>query len=304
MIFEGERIRELVAAAKREVILCAPFVKAKVLGIIIEAVPQAVPVRIVTRWRPAEVASGLSDLEVYDIAKERLHTELSLLDSLHAKLYLSDDDCLVGSANLTAAALGWRPDSNVEILLRASRSDTDVLHLLERLSYASPATFQIRSEVEEQAAALSAELLDDGLEVSVDAVERLGAPWLPRCAAPDKLFTVYENPQTTAVVEGTRSDALADLSDLEPPIGMDHDAFTSYINAALFRLPSFRWILDSVAARLTDVQGSRLIAELKPDLSQSDLQRQWYIVREWIGVFCQDRFEVAPDSYVVRLKPH
>ncbi|MDE0532798.1 MAG: hypothetical protein OXI01_15315 [Albidovulum sp.] len=37
MIFEGERIRELVAAAKREVILCAPFVKAKVLGIILEA---------------------------------------------------------------------------------------------------------------------------------------------------------------------------------------------------------------------------------------------------------------------------
>lgn len=142
----------------------------------------------------------------------------------------------------------------MEILQRASRSDTDVLHLLERLAYASSATFQIRSEIEEQAAALSAALLDDGREVSADAVEWLGAPWLPRCAAPDRNFTVYENPQTTAVVEGMRSDALADLSDLVPPTGMvDHDAFTSYINATLFRLPSFRWDLDTVAARLTDV---------------------------------------------------
>lgn len=304
MIFEGERIRELVAAAKREVILCAPFVKAKVLEIILGAVPQTVPVRIVTRWRPAEVASGLSDLEVYDIAKERLHTELGLLDSLHAKLYVADDDCLVGSANLTAAALGWRPDSNLEILLRVSRSDADVVHLLERLSSASPATYKIRSEIEQQAATLGAAPLDDGREISVDAVERLGTPWLPRCAAPDKLFTVYEDPQTTAVVEGTRSDALADLNDLVPPTGMDHDTFSGYINAALFRLPSFRWVLDSVAARLTDVQGAALIADLKPDLSQSDLERQWYIVREWIRVFCHNRFEVAPASYVVRLKPH
>ena len=138
MIFEGERIRDLVAAAEREVILCAPFVKAKVLRIILEAVPPAVPVRIVTRWRPAEIASGLSDLEVYDIAKERLHTELRLLDSLHAKLYVADNDCLVGSANLTAAALGWRPDPNVEILLHVSRSNSDVAHLLDRLLSASP----------------------------------------------------------------------------------------------------------------------------------------------------------------------
>lgn len=304
MIIEGERVKELVRGAKTEVILCAPFIKAKVIAIILDTVPQSVPVRIVTRWRPAEVAAGLSDLEVYDIAKERPQTELSLLHSLHAKLYLADDDCLVGSANLTAMALGWCQGSNLEILLAARRSDPDVARLLERFATATAATFQLRADIEKEAAALTAPVLDEARPVLADEAERLIAPWLPRCAAPDKLFAVYHNPETTVVVEGTRADAIADLDDLLPPPRLDREDFTAYISATLYQFPSFRRILDNIPGRLTDAQGAAIIADLRPDLSQADLQKQWHIVREWIGAFFQDRFEVAPESYVVRLKSH
>lgn len=304
MIIDGERIRELVTGAKREVILCAPFIKAKVIGIILAAVPQAVPVRIVTRWRPAEVAAGLSDLEVFDIAKERPHTEVSLLHSLHAKLYLADNDCLVGSANLTAMALGWCENPNLEILLASQRSDPDVARLLERLETATPATFQIRSEIEKKAADIHAPVLDEAQEVLPDSVERLSVPWLPRCAAPERLFTVYQNRQTTVVVEGTRADAIADLDDLLPPQGLGREAFTAHISRSLYQFPSFRRILDNIPARLTDAQGAAIIAKLRPNQPQADLQKQWHIVREWIGEFFKDRFEVAPESYVVRLKSH
>jgi hypothetical protein len=304
MIIDGERIKELVRGAKRKVILCAPFIKAKVLRIVLGAVPQGVPVRIITRWRPAEVAVGLSDLEAYDIAKERPHTELGLIDSLHAKLYLADDDCLVGSANLTATALGWCEDSNLEILLPARCSDPDVVRLLERLATATPATFQIRAEIEKQVEVLGTPELNESREIAPDDAGRLAAPWLPRCAAPDKLFAVYQNPDTTIVVEGTRADAMADLHDLLPPPGMRREAFTAYIGAALYQLPSFQQILDSIPARLTDAQGAAIMADLRPGLAQADLQKQWHIVRDWIGAFFQDRFEVAPESYVVRLKSH
>jgi len=304
MIVDGERIKELVGGARREVIICAPFIKAKVLGIILGTVPQGVSVRIVTRWLPAEVAAGLSDLEVFDIAKERAHTELSLLDALHAKLYLADDDCLVGSANLTASGLGWCPHSNVEILLPARRTDADVAHLLERLRTATPATFQIRSEIGEQAAALGTPDLNESREVPPDSGRRLATPWLPRCAVPDKLFAVYKNPETTIVVEGTLAEAKEDLTDLLPPPGMGYDAFIDYVKVTLSQVPSFRRILESIPGRLTDAQGASMIAELRPGLSQAEQEKQWHIVREWIGTFFQDRFEVAPESYVVRLKSH
>lgn len=302
MIVDGERIKELVRGAKREVILCAPFIKKRVLAALMEAVPRGVPLSIVTRWRPPEVAAGLSDLEVFELTNDRPNTRLGLLYALHAKIYVADDSCLVGSANLTASALGWCPEPNLEILLSAPRSNADVVRLLERLASATPATFQIRAEVEQLAAALTTPSLDESREPYAHEAATLAAPWLPRCAAPDKLFAIYQNPESTIVVEGTRADARADLEDLFPPSGLSGADFVAYIGETLEQLPSFERILESIPSRLPDAQGARLISELRPDLSEVDVGRQWHIVREWIGVFYKDRFEVAPESYVIRLK--
>jgi len=302
MIVEGERIKELVGRAEREVILCAPFVKAQVLRIILGIISEGVWVRVITRWRPAEVAAGLSDLEVYEIATRRSHTELSLFESLHAKVYVSDDECLVGSANLTAMALGWCKDSNLEILYPARRCDPDVANLLDRLGAATPATFQIRAEIEKQAAALEGPELDESQDVPAEIADRFSVPWLPRCAAPDKLFAVHRNSATTSVVEGTRADAMADLNDLMPPQELTREDFNSYVNATLHQMPYFRRILERIPGRLSDAEGTAMIGELRPELSHTDRQHQWRIVREWINTFFQDRFEVAPDSYVIRLK--
>ena len=303
MIVEGERVKALVAGAKSHVVLCSPFIKAKTFTIILGAVPMGVSVRIVTRWRPEEIAAGLSDLEVFDIANERPNTQLCLLHSLHAKLYLSDDDCLVGSANVTATAFGWRPDSNVEILIATKRSDPDVSILLERLARSTPATFQLREEMEKLAAAFDKLELDEAQDVQPEFVERARAPWLPRCAAPEKLYDIYQNSETPIAVEGTRLDAMMDLQDLAPPPRLSPEDFAAYVGGSLSQIPSFQRILTGIPSGTTDSQGVEIIGALRQDLSQTDAKKQWSIVREWIGLFFQHQFEVAPQSYVVRLKP-
>ena len=136
MMVDGERLKALLAGAKQRVLLCAPFIKAKVLRTLLGVVAKGVDVRIVTRWRAEEVATGVSDLEVFEVAGERLRTELLLLDDLHAKLYVADDKCLLGSANLTASALGWAEPGNIELLVPVSATDTDVSVLLKRLEAA------------------------------------------------------------------------------------------------------------------------------------------------------------------------
>ena len=95
-------------------------------------------VRIVTRWRAREVAAGVSDLAVFEITNDRRNTALDLLDDLHAKLYLADNKGLIGSANLTAPALGWATRNNVEILMAVRRGDPDVERLLKTLGYGCP----------------------------------------------------------------------------------------------------------------------------------------------------------------------
>ena len=301
MVVDGERLKELLAGAKHRVILCAPFIKAKVLETLFSAVADTVHVRIVTRWRSEEIAAGVSDLEVFEVVRERLHTELALLDDLHAKLYVSDDVCLLGSANLTATALGWSDRSNVELLVPARVSDADVARLMERLKLATDATFKMRSEMAEAVARLDIPTLPDGKEMEDEGRRRTDG-WLPRCAAPDKLFEIYDNPSTEIVVEGTRDDGLADLRDLSIHPNLARASFAGAVRTALQQMPDVARILAELPRGVSDLRGAELVLVVRPHMLQSDASEQWRIVRDWIAAFFGDQFEVAPESFVTRLK--
>jgi len=303
MIADGERIKVLLESAQREVLLCAPFVKARVLRTILSVVPETVPVRIITRWRAAEVHAGVSDLEVFDIANERPNTKLALLDDLHAKLYIADDDGLVGSANLTGAALGWAERSNIEVLVPAKSTDAEIQRLLKQLDSAETATFTLRSQIETDAAALKDLVLEEGLDITDDKLTLRGLPWLPSCAAPERLFEIYQDANTTVVVEGTRVEGVADLRDLHIAGGMSSSEFADLVQETLLLMPGFNQIVEHIPKGLTDAKGSLLVQEMRPEMAKNDVITQWRIIRDWIGEFFPDRFEVAPETFITRLRP-
>lgn len=304
MILDGERIKALVTGAQDEVVICAPFIKLAPFKVIMSAISVGVPVRVVTRWRAVEVALGVSDLAVFDVVNDRENTELFLIDELHAKLFVADNFCLAGSANVTAAALGWSKSPNLELLLDVARDDPYVQALMVRFEKADLATQQLRLEIEEEAKAIKAPNLDDGSELDEDQLKRASNPWLPACAAPDKLYAVYRDPHTKQMAGGTRDDAVADLLALIPPPNLNDRDFNAHVADTMQKLPAFQQILSKVPERVNDAQGEQLIAEIRSDLSHTECKKQWTIVRDWISVFLADRIEVAPESFVVRLKPH
>ena len=301
MIADGERLRALLGGACDSVLLCAPFIKAPVLNILLSVIPGSVAIRVVTRWRAMEVAAGVSDLDVFELVAKRPSAKLLLLNDLHAKLYLADHQGLAGSANLTASALGWAERSNLELLVPVSNEDPDVAHLLRRLDVAMPATFSMRSEIEEQARALVTSRLEEGADIHGDPTQR-EVPWLPSCATPDRLYEIYVEPETAILAEGTRRDGVEDLRDLSLPSGLTHEEFAAVARETLHLMPEFRAILDQLPAGLTDVNGTDYVATLRPTFNESEARKQWEIVRDWIQVFFGDEFEVAPESFVVRPK--
>lgn len=301
MISDGERIKALLEKAEKRVLLCAPFIKAKVLQTVLSVVPTSVPVRIVTRWRVSEVAAGVSDLEVFAVSNERPNTELALLDDVHAKLYLADDECLVGSANLTGSALGWSARSNIEILVSVDPAETYVAFLLQRLEMAIPVTPEIHAELQTAVATMHFTTLDEAQDMTRSEGFCVSA-WLPCCAAPDKLYDIYINSETTVVVGGTKDDGLSDLRDLHIPLGLRQTEFESAVQDTLLFMPAFARIIGVVPQGLTDTRGVAHIQESRPDLTAEDAQKQWRIVRDWIGVFFRDQFEIAPNSFITRLR--
>lgn len=305
MIGDGERLKQLVSEARDEVLLCAPFIKRDVLENLIALIHDRVKLTVVTRWKAPEVAAGVSDLSVYELINDRESSNLKLLDELHAKLYIADDHALVGSANLTGKALGWSPAPNIEILIDTPKSTEEVQTLLQRLAGAKDATYAIKQEIQRQADALGHFDLAEGASIDPDNAASKPGYWLPQCGAPERLFGVYRKMQSgldMGLSVPAEIEAVADLEALVVPIDLSEAEFRKYVGDALSDLPGMKMILEGIPGTLSDKQGVELIGKIYPDYQEGERQRQWEIVREWIHIFFGDQFEVAPSSFVVRLK--
>lgn len=133
----GKALIDLVSHAEREVVLVAPFIKQPTLRRILNSVPQNVTMTCVTRWEPLEILAGVSDIEVWELLRTRPQASLHLRMSLHAKYYRSDQCVLVGSANLTDAALGWSQRANLELLIPISADEEDIVEFERELMNSS-----------------------------------------------------------------------------------------------------------------------------------------------------------------------
>ncbi|MDJ0577652.1 MAG: phospholipase D family protein, partial [Xenococcaceae cyanobacterium MO_234.B1] len=220
----GTELEKLCAEARNEVLLVAPFIKAPVLEKLLNEIPLDVPLRCVTRWFPEEIVAGVSDLEVWSLIKERPNSSLWLRPDLHAKYYRADEQCLVGSANLTAKALGWSNQSNLELLVTITAQEpsiktfetkllTGCVPVDEDLFEQISATVKLLAEQHPDSLARSlsiVELKEENLTtnnlVAVDA-------WLPTLRNPEDLYLAYSG-LTEKLSTASKIAALTDLRSL------------------------------------------------------------------------------------------
>lgn len=296
---DGDRLVELLASATQNVLICAPFVKTGVLTRLLQAIPSHVPIRVVTRWLVSEIAVGVSDLEVLDVVAAREGARLDLLDRLHAKIYVADSVALVGSANLTGAALGWSDRPNLELLTTLPTTNEAIRQFFEQLAEARPATIEERDRIRGLADALNVPELNLASDAATTGPAVL---WLPRLAAPARLYQAYM-PQTRDRLAATVLEAaLSDLDSLGIPARLPELAFRQAVADAFERMPAVQRLLAAAADDLRDADGADIIRQM-PVASDLDAEQQWLIVREWMTSFLGDRYEIAPASFVVRLKP-
>lgn len=112
----GERVQEYFTDSKGDIrYIFAPFVQSGTLRKVIS--DSNADTIIITRWRHADLVSGVSDPEVFKFVREHGYT-LKIHPQIHAKVYSWDlDDAFVGSANMTKPGMGLSDNPNVEVLL-------------------------------------------------------------------------------------------------------------------------------------------------------------------------------------------
>lgn len=266
----------LLGSACSTAAIIAPFIKVNALRSLLDPIREGVHVRCVTRWLPRDVAAGVSDPEILDVLEERGHFSLSLVDRLHAKIFLSDGRCLVGSSNVTFAGMGEGTDgNNIEVLVEANADDPSVVATLHEILQAErPAT---RSTAE------AARRLADSLCVETIRSEAVNAAWFPSSRRPEYAFHFYSRPPGGFVRESD-NDLLADLarSDIHP--GLDEEEFNSAIRSLLSEIPIAKVILDSMEdITLTRADARKLLDNVADEkFSVNDL---WSAFVKWMAFF-------------------
>jgi len=290
MKLPGDKLVTLCEQARVEIVLVAPFIKATVMERVLDSIPSQVnSIRCVTRWRPEEIAAGVSDVEVVDIIKTRQNARLFIHPLLHAKYFRSDRKCIIGSCNLTQRALGWAMPANLELMFEASVDD-QVLSDFERIVFAN--SFEASEKLKNEVTAAADLIRDSGKQPALLSEEGLGDDdpetfaadvWLPLCTRPERLFQIYAGEDPDRIIGWTLEAGQRDIRSLRIPLGLGAGTFQQFVAASIQQTPLAQRIHAMAVNPITSEEGANLItSSIDEQYLVYSPEEHWNTIRAWL----------------------
>ncbi len=268
----GDMLISLCSDAQH-LIIAAPYVKADALAKVLMDVGSAASLTCVTRWNPHDLAVGASDTECRTLVIER-GGSFRLHPSLHAKYYRIDNVVLIGSANLTSAAMGWSPHPNLEILCRAG-GNFDACAFQQELMRSSREIGDDEFSRWESVTELNAEV-----EHSVTDARPLLDTWRPATRDPRHLELVYRGREDRIASSDEQRAAWRDIQTLLIPPDLTDAQVRAWVSVCLLAAP-----FTNTVIQLRDLEASgaaRLLAETY-GLGLTEARRDMETVQNWIA---------------------
>lgn len=292
----GDEVTAVVKKAERSVLIVAPFIRSEALSRLIKTVPTEIETTVVTRWRLSDLLSGASDLDVYDLA-QMFGFSLYVRHDLHAKYFAVDDRCLVGSANVTLTALGWKDPANLELLTAVSRT-SDRMREFEDLLMAGSV---VVSAAQHKRLKDLLEKLKESPTLNSDdkMIKELGSlppDWIPKSRNPEELYSAYAgNPDVMHTAIETMNEEIGILSVIP---GLDEDGFREFVATSIIQTPLISRVMNRIesAGQVTEIELQKLLVEVGVDVSLHNPHDVLQILERWFSYFFQDRYETASDS--------
>ena len=216
-------LKGLARGADR-VLIVAPYIKVDTLRRLLPLISEYAQLTCVTRWQRADVTAGVSDVACRTLVAERGGRFL-LNQRLHAKYYRLGGTVLVGSANLTAAGMGYGSLPNVEILCEPGLGFDPAAferELLEGTREVSDVEFERWNALER-------------IQVVATAVAQSEEPneWRPMTREPAHVWLAYRGDAAGVISGDERLRAARDLAALNLPPDLDRSSFDAIVGAEL-----------------------------------------------------------------------
>ncbi len=212
------QLKTLVANARDEVVIVAPFIKKYELQRVLVGIPDEVNLTIFTRWRINEIALGVSDIGIWDVVLGRSNSSAFIMNDLHAKFFRSDGTCLIGSANISAAALGVSSRSNLELLIPMPFDEK----LFEFEGDLREGSTEITQAMYDEMLSITAEFPEVSLGEEIAGSDRDSCCWLPAVRNPEDLWSIYTS-SDSLIPKPIQNSGYRDLLDLGIPNGLQSE---------------------------------------------------------------------------------
>lgn len=190
----GDYLRPKLQACTGVKLFIAPFIQKAALATLVEACADVSLLRVITRWNACDVASGVSDLEVYPYLKSK-GVKLYVHKSIHLKLFVLDQNvAFTASGNITGRGIGLLGGpGNVEVGCEAPLALADWLKIHEILED----SIAVDEAVYGKAKAFKNSLPSQNDELpmlNLEPATRKAFSWLslPASENPEALFEFYE----------------------------------------------------------------------------------------------------------------
>lgn len=297
----GTDLENLISTAQHHVVFVAPFIKKDALRRALAAIPEGVQkIDCVTRWRPEDIVDGVCDLEIYDVIEGTSRARLWRQTDLHAKYFRSDTRCLVGSANLTGKALGWRLPSNLELLVELESGFPGLREWEDSLFEESTVvTSELRDDIAKKVEELKADR-PPRRSVDVETDTDPDYKWMPMCPSPEKLFGVYSGTiDAGKMVQSAYDLACRDLVTLGPPSGFTEASFKAFVGKRLKNLDVIGKVNAASELGLTDAQAALMLFDYIDPSFEIDPGDVWKILKRWMMYFYPEDFRVEVGQEVL-----
>jgi hypothetical protein len=250
---------------------------------------------VVTRWHLVELISGVSDLAIWPILRERNH-ELVLQPRLHAKIVLSDSEAIAGSANITGAALGWTQPSNEEVVLPAFDDYFRALEsMVERLADTG---VKVDDDIHNE---FHAQLRKAGgvdqseTDIPYDEMSLYESSWTPKTRDPADLEALYFGYYQRLTASAAQT-ATIDLAALEVPPLLTNDLLHAHISMQLLQHPLVRDLERELATPRRFGEVLQIVRKWSGETREPAAERLQTLMR-WLLHFQAGRWQYQKARY-------
>lgn len=249
-------------------LLIVSFIKLDALKQLLWATERYQNLRVIVRWRPQDIISGVSDLEVFTYLQER-KIPLYFNEKIHLKLYIFESNVAFNtSGNLTLKGLGYSTNGNVEVGSMVTLTEADWQAIYELTEQSTPVDETIYAQMLETIKNVPKQAMPASLPLWPSFPRKIFTiQAFPAAEDPETLVKYYLSAARSGYPGEDQQRAIHDLVTLKMPKDLDQDAALKHALERFLQTPFVAAFVDELKIRKSMSFGA---------------------VSEWVHTKCED----------------